>query len=232
MPSTSIRPQQRTGTETPARPPAEEAVRAGEVIYQTVRDRIISGELRPGARLSVPALAEEFSVSRSPVRDAVIRLVQDGLASETMNRGAVVARIGGAELVSLYEAREALEWAAARLAAQRYTPALRRTLLGLLTAHRAAAEAGNLAQHLELDAAFHREIRLAAQSPVLAQMLDGVQGRVRLAMHSTSVQGGMLLAVDEHQAIFEAICAGDADGAAEAALAHIRRLKEVLHASL
>ncbi|MER7166047.1 GntR family transcriptional regulator [Micromonospora sp. NPDC000207] len=245
MPPTSISPQQqRTATEESARPPAEEAVRAGdavrpraeeavragETIYQAVRDRIISGELRPGARLSIPALAEEFSVSRSPVRDAVIRLVQEGLASENMNRGAVVARISGAELVSLYEAREALEWAAARLAAQRYTPALRRTLLGLLTAHRAAAEAGDLAQHLELDAAFHREIRLAAQSPVLAQMLDGVQGRVRLAMRSTSVQGGMLLAVDEHQAIFEAICAGDPDAAAEAALAHIRRLKEKLHA--
>ncbi|KXK62804.1 hypothetical protein AWW66_06355 [Micromonospora rosaria] len=232
MTSTSIPPQQPTVTDAPARPPAEESVRAGEVIYRAIRDRIVSGELRPGVRLSVPALAEEFSVSRSPVRDAVIRLVQDGLATETMNRGAVVARIGGAELVSLYEAREALEWATARLAAQRYTPALRRTLLGLLTEHRTVAEAGDFARHLELDAAFHQEIRQAAQSPVLAQMLDGVQGRVRLAMRSTSVRGGMMLAVDEHQAIFEAICAGDPEGAAEAALAHIRRLKEVLHDSL
>jgi DNA-binding GntR family transcriptional regulator len=220
---------------TPTRLPkqaAGSAVRASEVLYQKLRDQIVSDELKPGARLSVPALAEAYSVSRSPVRDAIIRLVQEGLATETMNRGAVVARIEGEELVSLYEAREALEWAATRLAAQRYTPALRRTLLGLLTEHRQVAEAGDFARHLELDAAFHREIRQAAQSPVLAQMLDGVQGRVRLAMRSTSVRGGMTQAVDDHQAIFEAVCGGDPEAAGEAALAHIRRLKELLRAAL
>lgn len=210
---------------------AQENVRVGEVLYRTLRDRIISGELRPGTRLSVPALAEEFQVSRSPVRDAVIRLVQDDLATETMNRGAVVARIEGDELVSLYEAREALEWAAARLAAERYTPALRRTLLAVLTEHRQVAEVGDFARHIELDAAFHREIRQAAQSPVLSRMLDGVQGRVLIAMRSTSATGGMVQAVNDHQAIFEALCSGDPEAAGEAARAHIHRLKELLRAS-
>ncbi|MEU2611025.1 GntR family transcriptional regulator [Micromonospora sp. NPDC007271] len=205
--------------------------RVGELLYRTLRDRIISGELRPGTRLSVPALAEEFQVSRSPVRDAVIRLVQDELARETMNRGAVVARIEADELVSLYEAREALEWAAARLAAERYTPALRRRLLALLTEHRQVAEAGDFARHIELDAAFHSEIRQAAQSPVLARMLDRVQGRVLIAMRSTSLTGGMKQAVADHQAIFEALGSGDPEAAGEAARAHISRLKELLRAA-
>ncbi|MGC5331863.1 GntR family transcriptional regulator [Micromonospora sp. DT62] len=220
----------------PATAPAQEAdpyagERVGELLYRTLRDRIISGELRPGTRLSVPALAEEFRVSRSPVRDAVIRLVQDELARETLNRGAVVARIEGEELVSLYEAREALEWAVARLAAQRYSPALRRRLLALLTEHRQVAADGDFARHIELDAAFHREIRQAAQSPVLTRMLDGVQSRVLIAMRSTSLTGGMAQAVADHQAIFEALCSGDPDAAGEAARAHIRRLKELLRAA-
>jgi DNA-binding GntR family transcriptional regulator len=205
--------------------------RVGEVLYRTLRDRIVSGAMRPGTRLSVPALAEEFQVSRSPVRDAVIRLVQEELARETLNRGAVVARIEGEELVSLYEAREALECAATRLAAQRYGPALRRRLLALLTEHRRVAEAGDFARHIELDAAFHREIRQAAASPVLARMLDGVQSRVLVAMRSTSIAGGMVQAVADHQAIFEALGSGDPEAAAEAGRAHIRRLKELLRAT-
>lgn len=202
--------------------------RVGEVIYENLRDRIISGELRPGARLSVPALAEEFHVSRSPVRDAVIRLVQENLVTETMNRGAEVARISRAELVSLYEAREVLEGAVARLATEKYKASLRRSLLALLTEHRTVAEQGDFARHLELDAAFHREIRQAAQSPVLARMLDGVQGRVLVAMRSTSLTGGMVQAVHDHQTIFEAIGSGDAEAAEQAARAHIHRLKELL----
>jgi DNA-binding GntR family transcriptional regulator len=205
--------------------------RVGEVLYRTLRDRIISGELRPGTRLSVPALAEEFHVSRSPVRDAVIRLVQEELVTETMNRGAEVARISRDELVSLYDAREVLEGAAARLATQKYHATLRRTLLALLTEHRAVAEAGDFTRHIELDAAFHREIRQAAQSPVLSRMLDGVQSRVLVAMRSTSITGGMVQAVNDHQAIFEAIGAGDAEDAERIARAHIQRLKELLRAA-
>ncbi|MBL7259464.1 GntR family transcriptional regulator [Paractinoplanes lichenicola] len=205
--------------------------RVGEVLYLALRDRILSGELKPGAKLSVPALAEEFGVSRSPVRDAVIRLVQEDLVTETMNRGAEVARITREELVSLYEAREVLEGAVARLATEKYQASLRRTLLALLTEHREVAAQQDFGRHIELDAAFHRAIRQAAQSPVLARMLDGVQGRVLVAMRSTSLTGGMVQAVHEHQAIFEAIGSGDADAAEEAARAHIRRLKELLRAA-
>lgn len=221
-PSTPVTPQD-------ADPQAGE--RVGEMLYRTLRERIISGQLRPGTRLSVPALAEEFQISRSPVRDAVIRLVQDDLARETMNRGAMVARIEGEELVSLYEAREALEWAVARLAAEKYSPGLRRRLLALLTEHRQVAEAGDMARHIELDAAFHREIRQAAHSPVLARMLDGVQSRVMIAMRTTSLTGGMVQAVADHQTIFEALGSGDPEAAGEAARAHIRRLKELLRAA-
>jgi DNA-binding GntR family transcriptional regulator len=202
--------------------------RVGDTVYQALRESILSGRISPGARLSVPAIAQEYAVSRSPVRDAVIRLVQEGLARDTVNRGAVVAALEPGELVSLYEVREALEWAAARLAAQHTTPGLRRRLLAILTEHEQVVQEGDFARHVALDAAFHRELRLAADSPVLLRMLDDIQDRVVLAMRSTSLSGGMRRAIEEHRTIFEAVSTGRGEAAAEAARAHINRLKELL----
>jgi DNA-binding GntR family transcriptional regulator len=202
--------------------------RVGDTVYEALRESIVSGRILPGARLSVPAIAEQYAVSRSPVRDAVIRLVQEGLARDTVNRGAVVAAPEPHELISLYEVREALEWAAARLAAQHTTPGLRRRLLAILAEHEQVAQEGDFTRHIALDAAFHRELRLAADSPVLLRMLDDIQDRVVLAMHTTSLSGGMRRAIEDHRAIFEAVSAGRGEAAAEAARAHITRLKELL----
>lgn len=202
--------------------------RIGDTVYEALRDRILSGELEAESRLSVPAIAQEYAVSRSPVRDAIIRLVQDGLARETVNRGAVIAVPSPRELVSLYEAREALESAAARLAAEHASPGLRRKLLAILTEHEQVVEGGDFARHVVLDAAFHRELRMAADSPVIERMLDDIQDRVVLAMRATTLSGGMRRAVADHRRIFEAVTASDGDAAAAAARAHVNRLKELL----
>jgi len=202
--------------------------RVGDELYVAIHERIMTGQLPLGARLSVPALAQEYEVSRSPVREAVIRLVHEGLARETVNLGAVVATPDLRELMSLYEAREALEWAAARLATEHYTPALRQRLLAILTEHEQVAKDGDFPRHVSLDASFHRELRQAAESPVLERMLDGIQDKIVLAMRSTSLTGGMTRAVADHRAIFEAVTSLDQDAAAEAARAHIHRLKELL----
>jgi DNA-binding GntR family transcriptional regulator len=202
--------------------------RMGDTLYEALRVRILTGDLPPGARLSVPAIAREYHVSRSPVRDAVIRLLQEGLARETVNRGAEIAVLDSRELVSLYEARAALESTATRLAVQRSDAGLRRRLLTILTEHHQVATDGDYPRHVILDAAFHRELRMAADSPVIERMLDDIQDQVALAMRSTSLTGGMRSAVEDHQAIFEAVTAGDPEAAADTAWAHIHRLKELL----
>lgn len=202
--------------------------RVGEWVYRELRQRILMGQLLPGSRLSVPAIAREFGVSRSPVRDAVLHLVREGLGEETFNRGAVVRQLTPSYLVSLYDAREALEGMTARLAAERFDPALRRRMLGLLREHRRVVEAADFSRHIDVDAAFHREIRAAAASPVLSRMLEEIQGQVMVAMRSTSASGGMAQAVQDHQAIFEALAAGDSDASEVAARRHIARLRDVL----
>jgi DNA-binding GntR family transcriptional regulator len=204
--------------------------RVGERVHRLLRDRILTGALPPGSRLSVPAIARELGVSRSPLRDAVLQLVREGLAEETFNRGAVVRLMSREHLISLYDAREALEGMAARLATAGFTPSVRRTLRDLLAEHDEIAAAGDFTRHIEVDAAFHREIRRIAGSPVLARMLEEIQGQVMVAMRSTSVSGGMVQAVADHRRIFEALASGDSDASEAAARHHIARLRELLRA--
>jgi DNA-binding GntR family transcriptional regulator len=211
-----------------ASPLVDSPERVGERVYRALRDRILTGALPPGSRLSVPALARELGVSRSPVRDAVLQLVRDGLGEETFNRGAVVRQMSPEHLVSLYEAREALEGMTARLATDGFTPAVRRRMLALLEEHDEVAATQDLSRHVDVDAAFHREIRDAAGSPVLARMLEEIQGQVVLAMRSTSVSGGIANAVRDHRRIFEALASGDRDASERAAREHIARLRELL----
>lgn len=199
-------------------------------IYRDLRDRIVAGEIAPGSRLSIPALAKQYRVSRSPVREAVLRLVATGIARQSLNAGAVVAPVDPAELVGVYEAREGLEWAAARLAASHQARGLRRKLLEILTEHEQVAAAGDFDHHVALDAAFHREVRRAAASPLVESMLDDIQDRVVIAMRSTSVSGGMQQAVADHRRIFEAIAAGHVEAAGVAASEHIARLTNLLRA--
>ncbi|ASR36722.1 hypothetical protein BAY61_18870 [Prauserella marina] len=202
--------------------------RVADAVYERLREMIFTGELAPGARLSVPALAESLEVSRSPVRDAVLRLVQERLAREEPRRGAVVARVGTAELASIYEIREVLEGLAARLAVENAGRKLVRALKEALDEHEAAMRTADLAASTEADLRFHRLIREAAANPELVRLLDDVQTQVRLAMRTTTVTAGPRQAIDDHRAILTAIESGDATAAEQAARAHIFRLRTVL----
>ncbi|PXY36440.1 GntR family transcriptional regulator [Prauserella flavalba] len=206
--------------------------RVADAVYERLREMIFTGELAPGARLSVPALAESLDVSRSPVRDAVLRLVQERLAREEPRRGAVVASVGLAELVSIYEIREVLEGLAARLAVENAGRKLVRALKEALDEHEAAMRTADLAASTEADLRFHRLIREAAGNPEVIRLLDDVQTQVRLAMRTTTVTAGPRQAIDDHRAILTAIESGDAVAAEQAARAHIFRLRSVLSRQL
>jgi DNA-binding GntR family transcriptional regulator len=201
--------------------------RVGEAVYRQLRERILVGRLPPGSRLSVPAIARELGVSRSPVRDAVLHLVREGLGQETLNRGAVVRTVSREELANLCEAGEALEGVAARLAARGCGPGLRRRLSDLLDMHRQVV-VSDVGRDLELEAAFHREIRTAAANPVLSRMLLEIHGQVMLATRSRTTICGLAQAVEDHEEIFEAIVSGDADASEAAARRHVSRICRLL----
>lgn len=205
----------------------EAPVRVGTSVYEELRARILTGELAPGARLTVPSIARQLNVSRSPVRDAVLQLVREGLAIEEFNRGAVVFIPNTASLVSLYHARESLEGMAARLAAERATPEAITELERILGEHE-RIDPADFAAHIDLDAGFHRRVRDLAESPVLSRMLEEIQGQVIVAMRSTNLSGGMGRATADHRRILEALQQRSSDRAEFAARAHISRLREIL----
>lgn len=210
--------------------PVQTSDRVTDSVYEALREAIFSGILPAGGKLSVPALAEKLNVSRSPVREAVVRLTQDRLAVEQPRRGAVVAQVGVQELAELYVVREVLEGVAARLAVERGGPRLVEDLSEVLDRHEQAVSVSDVAAHTELDMHFHQLLRQACGNGHVIRMLDEIQAQVRLAMVTTRVTGGPRQAVKDHRAIVEAVAAGDPERAERVARAHIVRLRDALQA--
>lgn len=202
--------------------------RVADAVYERVREEIFTGALPPGTRLSVPALAEQLQVSRSPVREAVTRLVHERLAREEPRRGAVVARVGPPELATLYEVREVLEGLVARLAVENTGRRLVDRLAEVLHEHEQAVETADVARHMEADMRFHTLVRQAAGNSEAIRVLDEIQTRVRLAMYTTTVTAGPRRALEDHQAIFAAIRSADPAEAERTARAHVVRLRAAL----
>jgi DNA-binding GntR family transcriptional regulator len=198
--------------------------RVSDDVHRLLRRAIFTRELPPGARLSVPALATRFGLSRSPIREAVLRLVREGLADEVPYRGAVVRRVGAEEIAPLYELREVLEGLAARLAATRASPDALSELRSTVAEHAEVIAAGDVAAHFEVDMRFHRLVREAAGNDQLVGALEPVQDRIRIAMLTTSLTAGPAQALRDHETILRAIEARDPEAAEAAARQHIRRL--------
>jgi DNA-binding GntR family transcriptional regulator len=187
--------------------------------------------MSPGERLSIPALATELGVSRSPIREAVRQLVQHGLAVEEPHRGAFVAHVTLADLQRVYAVREVLEGLAARSAAEMVSPADLEELEDLLAQHRDAVERGDMEAHFDLDMRFHRHMRVLTGNESLVAFLDQIQGQIQLGMLTTSVRGGAPHAVQDHERILAAVVSRDPEAAEQAARAHIARLRVTLETS-
>lgn len=200
----------------------------GEAVYNRIRDAIISGELQPGTPLRVPALAETLGVSRSPVREAIIRLTSERLAHSEPRLGAVVANVKRQDLVGLYEIREVLEGLAARLAAASTDFSQMALVEEVLEKHDHAVSLGNIDEHIELDLSFHRLVRQMAGNTELELLLNHIESLVRLAMLTVTVSSGPHIAFEEHKSIYKAIQSRDPSDAEKAARAHIARLHDTL----
>ena len=209
---------------------APERGRVADLAFGRLRTAIFERELQAGERLSGPGLGEQLRVSRSPVREAVQRLVREGLAEEVPHRGAAVVAYGARELADVYEIREVLEGLAARLAAEHADNTLVEELAEIHEQHREAVERGDQSAHVALDTRFHALTREGADNAWLSELLDQIRGKIQLAMLSTSVGGGREQALAEHGEILRAIQQRDPDAAERAARTHIARLRRLLRA--
>ena len=200
--------------------------RVVEVVRDRLRSAILAGELAPGTRLSVPELARKLGVSRSPVREAVLLLVGEGLAVEHTRRGVEVARLELADLLELYELRGVMESLAARQAAGRMSSTDLTALRGVLDAQ-GTAVFGDPRQFRELDARFHQIIvdscgntRLQRHAQLLAREMN--LARPLLVDDSQHLSRSH----EEHRAVERALRQRDGPAAEQAMREHLTR---VLH---
>jgi len=204
-------------------PIADEKLLLDRVADQ-IRAAILGGAFAPGSRLSVPQLSRQLNVSRTPAREALIRLQHEGLVQVIPRKGAVVLHGNSQDLVELFQFREALEGMAARLAARSMTGAEKASLRAIAQAHADAVYQEDLAAHLALDTEFHSAIAVGSRNTKIKDELDKLRSQLVLLSRATSTTpGGMDQSViDAHEAIVAAIDDGDPSEADHAARAHVR----------
>lgn len=191
-------------------------------LKEALEDRILTGEIRPGERLDEVALAQEFNVSRTPVRQALFALAATGLVEHIPRRGAFAAEVGPQQLSEMFEVIAELEALCARNCARRAT---RRDLDQLADLHRlcaGAAKSGDSDAYYYANEKFHEAIRVIGGNRFLHAEVDRLQKRLsayrRVQLRALDRIASSL---DEHERIVTAIRAGDSPAAASAMRAHV-----------
>ncbi|MDI6631653.1 MAG: GntR family transcriptional regulator [Bacillota bacterium] len=204
-----------------------------EVVFESLREAIINGVLKPGERLMEVQLAEELGVSRTPVREAIRKLELEGLVVMLPRRGAYVAGISVKDMADVFEVRAALEALAAGLAAERITEEemeeLERSLVEILE----VSDTQDLDTIVAYDTRFHDIIYRASRNTWLIQIISNLQDQLqRFRMTTLSRPGRMREAVEEHKKIVEAISERNSELAAQLAREHIENAESSLLSGL
>lgn len=202
------------------------AASLGAAVYAELRNRIISGELKSGDRLREVEVATWLGVSRTPVREALKRLENDGLITYVSSRGVIVAELTAEQAVELYALREVLEGAAARFAAQHALEPEIRLLQDLLIRQRELDDDPELQSALNRN--FHQTIYRMAHNKYLMGVLNKAQDYMVLLRQTAYVAPGRAAtAYEEHASIVEGIVKRDPDAAEAAARQHIREAQRI-----
>ncbi|MGH3356734.1 MAG: GntR family transcriptional regulator [Nocardioidaceae bacterium] len=202
--------------------------RTTDAVTDALREAILDGVLAPAAWLREDEIAGTFEVSRTPVREALRRLADEGLAVKTAHHGTVVAPLSLEDVLALYVVREDLEGLAARLAATRCPPGLVGRLDGVGERMRRAAEAGDVPEMARLNLEWHRALREGSANSYLDRFLGQVEHAVRRLPVSTFAHHGRAAEVlAEHDAVVRAIERRDGPAAEAAAKAHMHKAREI-----
>ena len=193
--------------------------------YALIRDAIFDGTYEPGAPLVELVLAKQYNVSRTPIREALTRLEQDGLV-ERGNRGLVVRERSPEEILDIYEARLVLEQAVVEAAARRHTKLDAVRIENAMRGCEAATD--NPATMVEANDAFHRAVWQASHNDALIRLLE--QLRMHLARYpgtTLAYPGRWEESLAEHREITAAVLSGDAERAGELSRRHFEHARDV-----
>ena len=193
-----------------------------DVVFKTLRQAILTGELKPGERLMEIHLANKLGVSRTPIREAIRKLELEGLVIMVPRRGAQVAQITEKSMSDVLEVRRALDELAVELACQRITSEEKEELKEACLAFERAATTNNIREIAKTDVAFHDIIFKSTRNVRLKQLVNNLAEqmyRYRYEYIKDEKQHDML--VSEHRKIYDSIMENDTKAAIEAIRIHI-----------
>ena len=202
-------------------------------VYDELLAAITDGKLRPNERLIQDELAAKLGVSRQPVQQALLLLRSDGLVTSAVGRGLVVATVDAETARQVYEIRGVIEGLAARLSAEHGGERAKKPAAQIVAAGRAAVAAGSVPRMVKADLEFHRLLYMLSGNPMIEQTTQPHW------LHMCRIMGEVLAGSDmpdriwdQHEAIIEAVVAGDAARAERLSRQHIAEAATCLLARL
>lgn len=204
-----------------------------DVVFNTLRQAILRGELKPGERLMEIQLAQRLGVSRTPVREAIRKLELEGLVLMIPRRGAEVAQITRQDLEDVLEVRAALEELAVKDACEHITDEQLQELKKAAGDFKRSLDGTDLVACAQADIRFHEIIYAATNNKRLVQMLNNLREQMyRYRMENLKDKRTYRALVEEHDAIRKALRKHDKEKAGEAINIHIENQRRSILASM
>ena len=204
-----------------------------DVVFNTLREAILKGDLKPGERLMELQLAAKLGVSRTPIREAIRMLEQEGLAVTIPRKGAEVARMTEKDMEDVLEIREALDELAAKIACTRMTEDQLKQLETIKETFVESTRSHDVKRIAEADVSFHDVIYEATGNPKLVSMLNNLREQIyRYRVEYLKEEKNYPTLIGEHEAIVEALYARNQDEVVRAMHTHIENqasaVKEII----
>jgi DNA-binding GntR family transcriptional regulator len=198
-------------------------------VTDRLRDEILEGVFRPGERLIELNLGERYGVGRAGVRAALLELDSEGLVDREANRGATVRRISLEEAIEIAEVRGMLEGLIARHAAANATADERAELQTIVSDMRDAVGAGDQLAYSKLNVVLHRRLREISRHDIADGLVANLRNRAAHHQYRLALMPGRSeVSLPQHEAIVDAVAAGDRDRAEEAMHQHLASVADVL----
>jgi DNA-binding GntR family transcriptional regulator len=198
-------------------------------VTDQLRDEILEGVFRPGERLIELNLGERYGVGRAGVRAALLELDSEGLVDREANRGATVRRISLEEAIEIAEVRGMLEGLIARHAAANATADERAELQTIVSDMRDAVGAGDQLAYSKLNVVLHRRLREISRHDIADGLVANLRNRAAHHQYRLALMPGRSeVSLPQHEAIVDAVAAGDRDRAEEAMHQHLASVADVL----
>ena len=200
-----------------------------DVVFQTLREAILKGDLRPGERLMELQLAAKLGVSRTPIRAAIRMLEQEGLAVTIPRKGAEVARMTEKDMEDVLQIREALDDLAVQVACDKITQEQLERLMATMKNFELAVQAGDLSKIVAYDVEFHDVIYEATDNPKLVILLSNLREQIyRYRVEYLKEKENYPMLIVEHEEIVQALKQKNKERVADAMRNHIRNQAEVV----